>query len=266
MRKRILIFIILIFLLTSSVPAGIEVRAPGLPENFTPPVYQPLRSPKSNPFKVGERLVYSIQWMGIEAGTGILEVGDRTDYQGIPTYHFVSRARTSPNFSKFYPVEDRLDSFAAVEGLRSHLYVRHLREGFYKHDSTTTVDHQIGKAYYQDKTYKTKSGVKDDLCGLYYFRTLKDLEPGKTVVIEVFAYKKTWEIVANILGRERVVTPAGAFDTLKIEPLIKHRGIFKNLGRVFLWVTDDARRLPVMVQSKIIIGEITASLQEYRLE
>lgn len=265
MKKKIIIFLVLSLLLAGMVHSSVEVRAPGLPEKFEAPVYRPLYRSNGSPFIVGERLTYAIYWMSIEAGTAVMEVRAQTKYKGLPVYHFVSTAKSSPGLTKIYPVNDRLDSFAAVEGLHSCLYVRHLREGFYKHDSTTTVDHQKGEAVYKGESYPTKAGVKDDLSGVYYFRTLKDLQPGKSIIAEVFAYKKTWEVEAKILGRERVVTPAGIFDTLKVEPILKHQGIFQNLGRVVFWVTDDERRLPVMMQSEVLIGKITAFLREYKL-
>lgn len=266
MGKNILIFLILSLLLASMAPAEKEVQAPGLKEGFAAPYYPPLRESNGSPFKVGERLVYNLHWMGLEAGTGILEVEARTVYQGIPAYHFVSMAKSSPNITKIYPVNDRIDSIADAQGFYSYLYIRHLREGFYKHDSTTTVDHEKGKASYKGKIYPTKPGVKDDLCGVYYFRTLKDLAPGKSFTAEVFAYKKTWEVEAKILGRERVVTAAGTFDTLKVELLLKQQDITENPGRMVFWVTDDERRLPVMLQVEVLVGSFYASLREYKLE
>lgn len=266
MIKNILIFLTISLFLATAAPAGVEVRSPGLPDNFTPSLYQPLRVGNGGAFKVGERLVYDIHWSGLETGMAVLEVLEQTTYRGTPAYHFVATAQSAPNISKIYPVNDRIDSFADVRSFHSYLYIRHLREGFYKHDSTTTVDHEKGKASFKGKVYSTKPGVKDDLCGVYYFRTLKDLAPGKSFTAEVFAYKKTWEVEAKVLGRERVVTAAGAFDTLKVELLLKQQDRAENPGRVVFWMTDDERRLPVMLQVQVLVGSFYASLREYKLE
>ena len=47
-----------------------------------------------------------------------------------------------------------------------------------------------------------------------------------------------------------------------IEPLLKAGGIFKNKGRLVIWLTDDDRRMPVLMKSKVLIGSISVVLQE----
>jgi hypothetical protein len=55
---------------------------------------------------------------------------------------------------------------------------------------------------------------------------------------------------------------AGAFDCLVVEPVLKYSGIFENKGKLTVWVTDDQRRIPVLMRSKILIGAISAVLEE----
>jgi hypothetical protein len=50
-----------------------------------------------------------------------------------------------------------------------------------------------------------------------------------------------------------------------VEPILKSEGIFKSKGRILVWLTDDARRLPVKVTSKVPIGSISVALTDYRL-
>jgi hypothetical protein len=50
-----------------------------------------------------------------------------------------------------------------------------------------------------------------------------------------------------------------------VEPVLKNlRGIFKREknAKVYLWVTNDQQRLPVMLKSKITLGYFTAELKE----
>ncbi len=49
-----------------------------------------------------------------------------------------------------------------------------------------------------------------------------------------------------------------------VEPLLKAGGIFKNKGRLVIWLTDDARRLPVLMKSKVAIGSVKVVLQEVK--
>ena len=41
-------------------------------------------------------------------------------------------------------------------------------------------------------------------------------------------------------------------------------GLFRNTGRIFIYLTDDERKMPVRVASKIVIGEVMAELTSYR--
>ena len=66
----------------------------------------------------------------------------------------------------------------------------------------------------------------------------------------------------KVLGREVVETPAGKFKCVVIEPKLKAGGIFKNKGRLVIWLTDDERRMPVLMKSKVAIGSISATLVE----
>ena len=49
-----------------------------------------------------------------------------------------------------------------------------------------------------------------------------------------------------------------------IEPLLRAGGIFKNKGRLVVWITDDERRMPVLMKSKVTIGSISVVLTEVK--
>jgi len=83
-------------------------------------------------------------------------------------------------------------------------------------------------------------------------------------VFDYHASRKSQPLEVKVLGRERVDTPAGTFDCVAIEPLLKAGGIFKNKGRLVIWMTEDERRMPVLMKSKVAIGSISVVLQEAR--
>jgi len=56
---------------------------------------------------------------------------------------------------------------------------------------------------------------------------------------------------------------AGTFRTIVVEPLVREGGLFKAEGRIVIWLTDDERKLPVRVNTKVIIGSIDTELREY---
>jgi len=69
----------------------------------------------------------------------------------------------------------------------------------------------------------------------------------------------------NVLARERIKTPVGEFDTIKVKTYPKYEGVFMHKGEIFIWLTDDSRRVPVLMKSTITIGSIVATLTEMKL-
>jgi hypothetical protein len=104
--------------------------------------------------------------------------------------------------------------------------------------------------------------VQDALSSLYYLRTRSDLIVGKPIVVDVHDSGKTWAVEIQTLGREKITTPAGEFDTVKIITPPRYEGVFMNRGEITIWLTNDARRVPVLMKSTISIGSIVATLTE----
>jgi len=65
------------------------------------------------------------------------------------------------------------------------------------------------------------------------------------------------------LENKKITVEAGTFNCIVLEPLITEGGLFKSEGKILMWVTDDDRKLPVKVSTKIIIGSIDAELTQY---
>jgi hypothetical protein len=187
------------------------------------------------------------------------------DYRGRSCFHLVSRAESNDFMSGIYKVRDRIDSLVDTGGLYSLRYRKHLREGGYRKDYDVLYDPAKGRALYADgKSYATKPWPKDGLAAFYYVRAVP-LVVGQDVVVPHHSDESSDDIVVKVLRKERIEVPAGKFDCIVIEPVMSAGSIFKNSGRLTIWVTDDARRIPVLMKSKIPVGSIDAVLQAYHV-
>jgi len=231
----------------------------------------------------GERLVYDVTWLGIKAGQATLEALGVVQLDGQAGYHLVTTATSTPWISKFYRVDDRSESYLAQDSPRALRFEKHLREGRYRHSSRTDFDHVKGIAKfryldfspvpheisrleeaerfsrYVEQEFPLNPGALDELSVLYYIRT-QTLTPGNTVRARVFASRKNWDLEVKVLRRETLETALGRRETVVVEPLLKFEGIFQRKGRMIVWITDDAERIPVQMQSQIIIGSFFATL------
>lgn len=234
-------------------------------------------------YREGERLVYDVTWFGIRAGEGTLESRGIVSLNGQRAYHLVTTAQSAAVISKFYRVDDRNESYLAMDPMRALLFEKHLREGRYRHSSRTVFDHAKGVATfrYLDFTHVPKEitrleeaerygkyvnqefsltpGALDELSVLYFVRTLP-LLANTTVTANVFASRKNWELEVKVLGRETLETVLGRRETFRVEPLLKFEGIFQRKGRMVVWITDDAERVPVQMKSEIVIGSFVSTL------
>jgi hypothetical protein len=50
-----------------------------------------------------------------------------------------------------------------------------------------------------------------------------------------------------------------------VKPHVRYATVFRNTDDINIWLTDDQRHLPVLVTSKIFIGNVEATLIEANL-
>jgi len=203
----------------------------------------------------------------VNGGTSVFEVSNAV-YDNKSVLKISSELKSNSVISLFYPVKDVVESYVDIKSLQPYKYRSRQQEGSYRSDKeivfnrddnlATFINHKSGG---KRQISKIPSGVHDPLSVVYFLRTIP-LQTGQSVNIEVHDGKKTWTVVFLVMDKEKVVVPAGTFDTLKVKTLIKFEGLFVNKGEVFIWFTDDEVKMPVKMESKVKVGTITAQLIE----
>lgn len=217
------------------------------------------------PFKPGEKLTYDISWSNlIHAGAAVMEVSEERKTGGEIVYHLISTAHSSRWLSKFYTVSDRIESVFDAENLRpisfsldqSHGKRKKKRDmAFnYKEDIVTVLSEG------QQNTYPVPADIQDPLSSLYYVRTRQELVVGKPIIVNVHEDDRNWAVEVYVLGKEKLKTPFGEINTIKLKTYPKYEGVFQNKGEIYIWLTDDARKIPVLMKSTISIGSIVSTL------
>lgn len=218
------------------------------------------------PFKTGENLEFSISWNElVKAGTASLKVQGVKMFNGHKVYHVVSTAQSGEYLDSFFYVRDRVECYVDTETYATWKAEKHLVEGDYRRDEVIYFDPEERISVRGTNTLRALPNAMDALTGFYYVRTL-DLNVGENLTVNFCDGKINKELTVKVLKKETVEVPAGTFDTIKIEPIMDEtEGIFKAEGRIWIWVTDDAKKMPVMLKSKIVIGDFVAELEEYTL-
>ena len=212
-----------------------------------------------------EKLSYDIYWMGIYAGKAVLEAENKN---GI--FKITSRVQSAPVISAFYKVEDFAESIV-TNGLPFKLRLK-LQEGTHTSDKETVFDMGNRKVTFinylkgKKKEYNIPNdSVWDILSGFYYLRTFK-LAAGKTAYVDIFDSNKFFRAEVNILKKETLqISGIGEVSTVLIKPELKSEGLFKKTGDIFIWLTDDDRKIPVRVETRIPVGNVVAELKEIEI-
>lgn len=216
----------------------------------------------NNAFKVGEKLSFVIRYGPIVAGSSTMSIPKIEKVNGNETYKIVTEARSSAFFSAFYKVRDRVESYIDRDGLFTWRFKKILREGKYRANRSVEYDQVNGWAVSNEKdSMRIPPCVQDILSSFYYVRT-QELEVGKSLFIDNHADNKLYPLEVKVHKKERVKVRAGEFDCVIVEPILRASGLFKSKGRLLVWLSDDERKLPVQLKSKIVVGYITAELED----
>jgi hypothetical protein len=227
--------------------------------------------PKWTPPAQAETLYYSVEWRLIPAGYATIALAKNAPGTN-DGYRTEVHVTSSGLLDKLFRVEDVYHadyegSFCAVESTMVAHEGKRQRETKIKfdraHNQASSVERDLtanGKIVKQSEV-ATPSCVQDLVGGLYVLRTLH-LEPGQSANIPVSDGKKSVAARVEAQEREEIKTKAGTFHTLRYEAYIFNNVLYPRNARLMVWVTDDARRIPVQMRLKMTftIGTVTLSL------
>ena len=216
------------------------------------------------PFKVGERLTYTLQFNIIKMGCGYLSVLENDIVSGIPSYHVKFEAKTSKFADNIYRVRDKIDIWLNASDLTTLKLVKQLNEGNYHKKYDTSIDYNNSIAIVNNDTLKITGAVRDPYSLLYYFRTIP-LEIGQVLDFTTLDNKKLTDFQVIIDGKETVKTPAGTFPCIIVKPFREGKTLLKNDGDMKIWFSDDELRLPVQIQIKLKFGSMLLQLKTINL-
>jgi hypothetical protein len=232
-------------------------------------VLAPLASSQSLPAR--ETLTYTIEWRLITAGKARLEWTAEQQSRTGAQVHL--RLESVGLVSKFFKVED---DYSAI--LNPALCAQSLQmttdEGSRHRETKVTFDSATRKASYLERD-RAKNAVilaheidippcvHDVIGGLYLLRTL-NLDPGQSAEVPAGDGKKSVMAKVEAQQREDVKTPEGTFKTIRYEVYLFNDVLYRRSAHLYVWLTDDRRKLPVRVQVRMqfAIGTITLLLEK----
>ncbi len=215
-------------------------------------------------FPNGQTLVYEVEWRLLNAGTASLHV----DTAG-PEERITATADSIGVAALLYHVHDRFESYVDPRTYCSTLLTRHIEEGFRRLDGSVRYDYGRRKSLLQEKNLRNGQSkqlindippcVTDVIAGMFYIGSLP-LQSGLTFTFPSSDGAKTVDVQAQVEAREEVRTPAGTYQTFRVQPTAA-TGVLKDKGKVWIWYTADNAHTPVQMRARLFWGTLTFRLQ-----
>lgn len=231
---------------------------------------EPISSSHSQPFSEGERLTFQIRWGFIPAGQAVLEIAQPDNEAERNSKHFILTARTSPAIDIFYKFRERVDSFTDHEVTKTLRYKK-VQSGKTSRDIEVAFDWKNNKVQYSNfgtsiEPIDLQAGTLDPLSSLYYIR---QQATGPNILIErpVTDGKKIVIGKVHFIKQETITINGKKYDTIMLEPELNHvKGVFEKSknSKMYIWVTNDSKKLLVKLKSKVVVGSFVAELIEYQ--
>jgi hypothetical protein len=211
-----------------------------------------------------ERLSYTIEWRLIHAGNALLESGPNSALLKLESAGMVS---TLYKVDDTYKVQFDAPFCATSSTMDS-------KEGSRHRETTINFDRSRNRAFLTEKdlirnTIVSKTEVQTPNCVHEVLAALQRLrrtrvDVGQSVQLPVSDGRKSAAVKVEAQEREQVKTPAGTFSTIRYEVNVLNNVIYSRQGRVFVWLTDDDRRLPVQIRLRMNfpLGTVTLELEK----
>jgi hypothetical protein len=263
-RTRPLAAVLLALTISANAPAQFQI--PGLgPRSTTPVVIPPLQPPIPGfNFPQHETLIFTVDWRVFTAGTATFQL----DQQG-SQMHISATADTVGATTMLFPVVDRFQSGFDMKTGCSTGFSKQIQEGRRKVSSDLAFNYQQGRQTLLERnlvkgTQKTLTAnipacVTDSLSAIFYAAT-QPMVLGQQIDYPLADSMRTVTVNMKVEAREEIKTPAGTFNTLRVQPTAEE-GVVKNRGNIWIWYTDDPRHLPVQIRARLFWGTITFHLQ-----
>jgi hypothetical protein len=230
----------------------------------TPRPMPPLRAPQSGfVFPQKQTLSYAVDWRVFPAGIVSFHQEADGNAQRISV-----TADTLGAVNLLFRVSDRFQSSFDRETGCSESFSKQLVEGRREVDSDLAFDYAQKSAVFTEKNLV--SGIRkhqviaippcvtDSLSAIFYAAS-QPMAIGQTFQFPLADAMRTVAVTMKVEGREEIKTPAGTFQTLRVEPTAD-AGVVRNRGNIWIWYTDDDKHLPVQMRARFFWGTITFHL------
>ncbi len=221
-------------------------------------------------FGPGEQARYRVQYLGMTAGTAQVTVGAPMKQWGREVWPLVAVAKTE-SVAGVWPIKDKFVSYwhsdtQRVLGSdmledqnrqRRRVRVKQSDDG----RSAQVVKQKEGETP-REYTHELAEGTLD-VAGATFALRNRALEVGKEYSYPVFTGSRSFLMKAKVEAKETLSTSLGKQEVYRLRVYTEFSGNLKSKRDMAVWLTADARHVPVRIEADLALGALVAELTEY---
>jgi len=221
--------------------------------------------------KVTYQMYYNWNFVWVPAGEVVFEVKESNDH-----YEFKAEGKSLSSYDWFFKVHDIYESRVRKSDLKPVWSRRQVAEGNYRLYHEHWMDHEKGTARsIRGKTRETarettvpiEDCFQDILSVIYFMRNsgIHEYKPGEQLPVKLFIDDSIYQVKVRYMGKERKknIKGLGRIDVQRVIPDLVAGEVFSDGDKMNVWVSKDDNRLPLMIESPILVGSVKAVIKSY---
>ncbi|MDN5201784.1 DUF3108 domain-containing protein [Fulvivirgaceae bacterium BMA10] len=233
---------------------------------------------KNFAFAPGEKVSYNVyyNWGIIWLDAGIAEFKvDEIKHQNRDAYKLQSLGVSHKKYDWIYRVRDKYESIVDKESLRPMWYLRQTEEGKYRVRNEFNFDNTNNKIYIQTENSNRSNSLDtldlqdctfDLLSTIYYSRNIdyNQYKKNDKIPLTIIIDNEIHNLHIRYLGKEVLKTKdKKKYNCIKFKPMLVEGTMFRGGEHMTVWVSDDANKIPILIEAKVLVGSVKAYLAHY---
>lgn len=229
------------------------------------------------PFRSGESIHYKATYhLGlINADAGFAEFRVlKVKLKKKEVFKFLAIGYSNPEHDWVYKVRDTLESYTDTVSLKPFKFVRNAKEGRREMHESAVFSKSRKKVY--TFIYTARSSLKRDsiripdctfdvLSGMYHVRSLdfSEVKEMDTIPVNLYIDNEFHQTYIRYLGKETINSAVyGKVPCIKFRGKLIEGDLFPEGELMTVWVTDDVNKIPVYIETEILVGRLKVYLQK----
>jgi hypothetical protein len=148
---------------------------------------------------------------------------------------------------------------------RTHVY----NDNYFNYQNKQAVCYDIKKGKVKKDSVKIGDCTFDVMTMIYYSRCLdySKYKTGEKIPISLYLDGQVYDtLYIKYLGKETIKTSLGEKKCIKFSPLLISGTIFVGGEGMTVWVSYDRKKIPLLITTPIMVGEIQVKIRDVKVE